>query len=108
MRIITFYAAEDGKQFRDSAQCLEYEQQCKDALDANEMLENGATLMAVLTRANQTRPWWDSGLTLEDKVSQIDNNERIFLCGRSHYSYGEWICLQDLLRYAHETATQRD
>jgi hypothetical protein len=135
MKTVTMYEAEDGKQFRDEAQCLEYEQQCEDARAANDMLENGATLMAALTRANQTRPWWDSGLTLEDKVIlmkttkatgfvvrhwqcsekpgykvwQIDTYGRLYLFGDSGSwsgTYGNWVSLQDLLRYAHQTAAQ--
>ena len=62
MKTVTMYEAEDGKQFRDQAQCLEYEQQLADLAAANDMLDNGATLMAALTRAHQTRPWWGSGL----------------------------------------------
>ena len=68
MKTVTMYEAEDGKQFRAEAQCLEYEQQCADLAAANDMLYNGSTLMAALTRAHQTRPWWDSGLSAEDKV----------------------------------------
>ena len=133
MKTVTMYEADDGKQFRSEAQCLEHEQQCEDARAANDMLENGATLMAVLTRANQTRPWWDSGLTLEDKVflmratkdtgfvvshwqcsdkpgykvRRIDNYGRIHLFGDvGSWSgpYGNWVRLQDVLRYAHQTA----
>ena len=135
MKIVTMYEAKDGKQFRDEAQCLEYEQQCDDARAANDMLENGATLMAALTRANQTRPWWDGGLTLEDKVilmkttkdtgfavrhwqcsdkpgykvRQIDSAGRMHLFGDAGAwsgCYGNWVGLQDLLRYAHQTAAQ--
>ena len=135
MKTVTMYEADDGKQFRSEAQCLEHEQQCEDARAANDMLENGATLMAALTRANQTRPWWDSGLTLEDKVflmratkdtgfvvrhwqcsdkpgykvRQIDNQGRIHLFGDvGAWSgwYGNWVSLQDLLRYAHEHAAK--
>lgn len=135
MKTVTMYEAEDGKQFRSEAQCLEYEQQCEDARAANDMLENGATLMAALTRANQTRPWWDSGLTLEDKVilmkttketgfvvrhwqcsdkpgykvCQLNNAGHLHLFGDSGSwsgPYGNWIGLQDLLRYAHQTAAK--
>ncbi len=135
MQTVTMYEAKDGKQFRAEAQCLEYEQQCDDLAAANDMLENGATLMAALTRANQTRPWWDSGLTLDDKVilmkttketgfvvrhwqcsdkpgykvRQIDNYGRMHLFGDAGCwsgPYGNWVDLRDLLRYAHQTAAQ--
>lgn len=135
MKTVTMYEADDGEQFRSEAQCLEHEQQCEDARAANDMLENGATLMAALTRANQTRPWWDSGLTLEDKaflmkatkdtgfvvhhwqcsdkpgykVCQIDNYGRMHLFGDAgswNGSYGNWVSLKDLLLYAHQTAAQ--
>lgn len=134
MKTVTMYEAEDGKQFRVEGQCLEYEQQREDAKAANEMLENGATLMAALTRANQTRPWWDSGLTLEDKVMlmkitkdtgfvvshwqcsdkpgykvcEIDSYGRMHLFGDAGCwsgPYGNWVDLRDLLRYARNTST---
>lgn len=133
MKTVTMYEADDGKQFSSEAQCLEYEQQCEDARAASEMLQNGATLMAALTRANQTRPWWASGLTLEDKVflmnatketgivvrhwqcsdtpcykvRQIGNYGRVHLFGDWGGPYGNWVHLLDLLRYAHQTAAQR-
>ena len=135
MKTVTMYEAEDGKQFRAEAQCLEYEQQCEDAKAANDMLDNGASLMAVLTRANQTRSWWDSGLTLEDKVIlmkttkdtgfvvrhwqcsdkpgykvlQIDNYGRMHLFGDAGCwsgPYGNLVGLADLLRYARNTVRE--
>lgn len=135
MKTVTMYEAEDGKQFRAEAQCLEYEQQCDDAKAANDMWQNGATLMAALTRANQTRSWWDSGLTLEDKVilmrttkdtgfvvrhwqcsekpgykvREIDSYGRMHLFGDAGCwsgAYGNWVDLRDLLRYARQTAAQ--
>lgn len=133
MKLVPMYEADDGKQFRAEDKCLEYEQQCEDARAANDMLENGATLMAALTRANQTRTWWDSGLTLEDKVilmkttkgtgfvvrhwqcsdkpgykvRQIDSYGRMHLFGDAGCwsgPYGNWIELRDLLRYARANA----
>ena len=68
MKTITMFEAKDEKRFMSAAECLEYEQQCVDLDAANDMLKNGSTLMAAITRANPTRPWWDSLLTLEDKV----------------------------------------
>jgi hypothetical protein len=68
MKTITMYEANDGKQFRSETECLEYEQWLEDLNAANEILHNGATLMATLIRANQTRPWWDEGLSVEDRV----------------------------------------
>lgn len=128
MKTVTMYEAEDGKTFTSEAQCLEYEQQCDDARAANVMLNNGATLMAALTRASQTRPWWDDELTPEDRViltsatkdtgfvvrhwqcsdkpcytvHQIDCYGRLFLFGDAgswRGPYGNWVDLQDLLRY---------
>lgn len=136
MKAVTMYEAQDGKQFRAESQCLEYEQQCEDARAANDMLDNGATLMDVLTQANQTRPWWDKGLTLDDKafltratkdtgfvvhhwqcsyspryqVRQIDNAGRLHLFGDAGGrggAYGNWVDLRDLLRYAHQTSSRR-
>jgi hypothetical protein len=135
MKIVKMYEAEDGKQFHIEAQCLEYEQQCDDARAANDMWQNGATLMATLTRANQTRSWWDSGMTLEDKVilmrttkdtgfvvrhwqcsekpgykvREIDSYGRMYLfsdAGCWSGTYNNWVDLRDLLRYAHQTAGQ--
>lgn len=126
MKTVTMYEAEDGRRFSTETACLEYEQQCRDAQDANEMLENGATLMAVLTRANQARPWWDSGMTLEDKAilikttkdtgfvvrhwqcsaepkykaCRVNNDGHVMLHGDT---YGCFVSLRDLLRYAHQT-----
>ena len=68
MRTVTLYEAYDGSRFIREADCLEYERQMRDAEAANEMLRNGATLMAALTRANQTRPSWDRNLILEDRA----------------------------------------
>lgn len=130
MKTVTMYEAEDGKLFRTEAACLEYEQQCRDPQSANEMLANGATLMAVLTRANQSRPWWDSGLKLEDKlilmkatkdtgfvvshwqcregpqykVCRVNNDGHVLLHGDT---YGCFVSLSELLRYAHQTAAQQ-
>lgn len=129
MKTVTVYEAEDGKQFHTKAQCLEYEQQCDDLAAANDMLYNGATLMAALTRAHQTRPWWDSGLSVEDKAilmkitkdsgftvshwqcrdnpgykpRRLDHNIQVLLWGDvGGWSgpYGDWVSLADLLRYA--------
>ena len=129
MKIVTMYEAEDGARFRTESACLEYEQQCVDTQSANDMLENGATLMAVLTRANQSRPWWDCELKLEDKVilmkttkdtgfvirhwqcsempqykvARVNNDGHLLLHGDT---YGCFVSLIDLLRYAHQTAVQ--
>lgn len=135
MKTVTMYEAEDGQQFRTEAQCVEYEQQCADLAAANDMLDNGATLMAALTRAHQTRPWWDSGLSVDDKVIlmkttkdtgfvvshwQGSNKPGYKPCRLNHVGqvklwgdsggwsgpYGNWVGLQDLLRYARQTAAQ--
>ena len=68
MRKVTMYEAKDGLQFQTEASCLKYEQQCRDTQAANKMLENGATLMDVLTKANKSQPCWDKDLNLEDKI----------------------------------------
>ena len=52
MKIVTMYEADDGERFCSEALCLEYEQQCADLAAANNMLDNGATLMAALTTAS--------------------------------------------------------
>lgn len=132
MKVVTMYEANDGKQFSTESSCLGYEQALDDALAANEMLENGATLMSVLTRANQTRPWWDSELTLEDKVilmkttkdtgfvvrhwqchekpiykvCAIEIGGRLYLSGETGVTtstYGNWVSPKDLLLYARQT-----
>lgn len=132
MKIVTMYEAKDGRQFRDETQCVEYEQQCADVDAANDMLDNGATLMAAMTRAHQTHPWWDSGLSLEDKVilmnatkdtgfvvshwqcsdkpeykpCRLNNAGHVLLWGDAggwNGTYGNWVGLSDLLRYARNT-----
>ena len=131
MKTVTMYEAEDGKRFRTEFLCLEHEQRCRDAQVANDMLEGGATLMAVLTRANQSRPWWDCELKLEDKlilmkatkdtgfvvrhwqcreeqqykVCRVNNDGHVLLRGDT---YGCFVSLSELLRYAHQTAAQHD
>ena len=136
MKVITRYESEDGRMFRSEAECLEYEQQREDARAASDMLNNGSTLMAALTRANQTRPWWDSGLTLEDKASLMRiTKDDGFLLGNWQYrdrpyykvhsidvdgkvglfrdsgsrmgAHGLFVGLRELLRYAQETALIR-
>ena len=132
MKVVTMYEANDSKRFLTEAHCLEYEQACEDAFAANEMLENGATLMSVMTRANQTIPWWDRELTLEDKVilmkatkntgfvvrhwqchekpiykvCAIKVGGRLYLSGETKggtATYGNWVSLKDLLLYARQT-----
>lgn len=132
MKVVTVYEASDGKQFSTEFSCLRHEQDLDNTFAANEMLENGATLMSVLTRANQTRPWWDGWLTLEDKVilmkttkdtgfvvrhwqchekpiykvCAIETGGRLYLSGDAENwcgPYGGWIDLADLLRYARNT-----
>jgi hypothetical protein len=135
MKTVTMYEADDGKQFRAEVLCLEYEQQCADLAAANDMLDNGSTLMAALTRAHQTRPWWDSGLTLEDKAIlmkttkdtgfvvkhwqcsdrpgykpyRLNHAVQVELWGHAgswRGPYGNWVGLPELLRYARQTAAQ--
>lgn len=130
MKTVTMYEADDGNQFCAEAQCLEYEQQCADLASANDMLDNGATLVAALTRAHQTRTWWDSDLTLEDKVIlmqitqdtgfvvshwQCSDEPRYKPCGLNHAGqvllwddagYGNWVDGRDLLRYARNTVRE--
>ena len=128
MKTVTLYEAYDGSRFIKEADCLEYEQQMQDAKAANEMLRNGATLMAVLTRANQTRPSWDRNLIHEDiimlmnmtkdtgvvvehwqwfrktpgyKVCEISHTGCLFLHGDAGVgTYGGWLSLKDFLRCA--------
>ena len=135
MKTATMYEADDGKQFRTEALCLEYDQQCADLAAANEMLDNGASLMAALTRAHQTRTWWGSGLTVEDKVILMNTTKRTGFvvihwqcsnkpgykpCGLNQAGqvllwgdagcwsgpYGNWVSLTDLLRYARNTVCE--
>lgn len=134
MRVVTMFEAEDGKQFHNEDQCLEYEQKCADVDAANDMLKNGATLMAALTHANQTRPLWDNNLSLEDKAllmnttkdtgftishwqgslkpgykpCRLRNSARVQILlsgdvGCWSGTYGDWVDIEDLLRYARST-----
>ena len=135
MKAVMMYEAGDGKQFRSEALCLEYEQQCTDLAAANSMLSNGATLMASLTRAHQTRPWWDADLSAEDKAIlmkitkdtgfvvrswqhilspiyqpyELNHKGQVYLWGdirKWDGSYGGWVSLPDLLRYAKDTEAE--
>lgn len=129
MKEVLMFEADDGKQFRDAESCKEYEQRCKDILDALSMLENGATLMAVFVRAYQTMPYWDARLTVEDramlermtrddalvirhwqcsdkpgyKVCDLNHKMQIYLYGDAgswNGPYGSWLDLSDFLRLA--------
>ena len=130
MRISIQYIASDGKTFNSERQCLEHEQRIKDAEEATGMLLNGATLMAALNRANQTRPYWDVGMTMEDKARLMNITEdtgfavphwqcsdlpcyqlcgirsdgRVFLYGNPspERGYGNWIDVKTLLEYARQ------
>lgn len=135
MKTVTMHEAEDGKLFSTEALCLEYEQQCADLAAANDMLNNGATLMAALTRAHQTRPWWDACLSLEDKAilmkitkdtgfvvthwqgsdkpgykpCELNHDVLVHLWGDAGSwggPYGGWVSLADLVRYACHTAAK--
>jgi hypothetical protein len=127
------YEADDGKQFRSEAQRAEYEQQCVDLAVANDMLDNGATLMAALTRANKSRPWWDCSLTRQERdlLAKLNRHTKLAMphwqcCPFPEYpirrigadgrvwvgeyvgepGYGNFVGLKDLLRYASQTAAQ--
>lgn len=133
MTPVQMFQADDGKLFHQPTACLEYEQHCADLAAANDMLQNGATLMAALTRAHQTRPWWDGCLSVEDKVAlmeittdtgfvvshwQCSEKPAYKPCELNHAGqvrlwgdvgswsgpYGGWVHLSDLLRYARNTA----
>jgi hypothetical protein len=130
MKTVTLYESYDGRRFIREADCLEYEQQMQDAKAANEMLRSGATLMAVLTRANQKRPSWDRNLILEDramltrmtkdtgivvehwqcrktsgyKVCEIGHTGCLYLHGDAGAGdYGGWLSMKDFLRYAKDS-----
>ena len=135
MKIVTMYEAQDGKLFRNESLCLEYEQRCVDLADANDMLHNGATLMDVLTKANQTRLSFYRHLSPQDKEflitatkdtgivvrhwqgsnrpgykpCQVNDLGQILLhgdIGSWDGPYGNWVELKDLLRYAQETVCE--
>jgi len=103
------YEADDGKQFRSEAQRAEYEQQCVDLAVANDMLDNGATLMAALTRANKSlaMPHWQCCPFPEYPIRRIGADGRVWV---GEYvgepGYGNFVGLKDLLRYASQTAAQ--
>lgn len=132
MKQVTRYEADDGTLWHTQEMCKTHEQRCADLDAANEMLLSGATLMAALTRAHQTRPWWDSGLSLEDKALlmritkdtglviehwqcstkpmyrpvKLDGSCKVYVHGDPmpfSGSYGNWVTLDDLLRYARAT-----
>jgi hypothetical protein len=69
MKQVTMYEANDGKLFTTETECWEYEHLTEDAQIASERLQNGATMLDALVRANLTRPYWDDGLTVRDKVA---------------------------------------
>ena len=66
MKTVMMYEADDGKRFNDPIMCLDYEQQCADADAANNMLDNGATLMGLLEGEDMSWPWRDNDLSPED------------------------------------------
>ena len=133
MKTVTMHEAKDGQQFLREDQCLEYEQQCADLAVANDMLDNGATLMAALTRANKSRSWWDCSLTQQqrDLLAKLNRHTKLAIphwqcCPSPEYpirrigadgrvwigecvgerGYGKFVGLKDLLRYASQTAAQ--
>ena len=132
LKQVIMFEADDGKQFSNEEHCKEYEQRCGDIFYALKMLENGATLMAVLVRAYQTLPYWDARLTIEDRVileqatkdtpfvvshwqcsdkpgykfSDLNHKVQVFLYGDTGSwsgSYGSWLDLSDFLRHARAT-----
>ena len=130
MKTITMFEAEDEKRFMSAAECLEYEQQCVDLAAANDMLKNGSTLIAAISRACHTKPWWDRYLTLEDKVIlsnttkytrfvlygnpcrprrlevSLNGGVKVMLFGDNELvllQYVNWVTLSDFLSYARDT-----
>lgn len=132
MKQVTRYEATDGTLFLTQEMCETHEQRCADLDAANEMFSSGATLMAALTRAHQTRPLWDIALSLEDKALlmritkdtglviehwqcksrpgykplELDHECRVWVYGDAGSwsgPYGNWVTLKDLLRYARAT-----
>lgn len=132
MKAITVYEALDGRRFDTEQRCVEHDTYCADAAAANEMLANGATLFAVLARANQSRHYWHDTLSIEEKAllmrmsqdtgvsvphwqcrdepgykfCRVEPSGEIFLFGDSGSwsgSYGDVVSQRDFLRYAAET-----
>jgi hypothetical protein len=127
---IDMWRAPDGRTFSTEQSCLEYEQQVADADAANAALEGGASLLAVLQLANRSRSWWraddadaallssmtkDTALVVRHwqcsdkpgyKFCRVDYEGRIRLYGDAGSwsgSYGNWVSLEDFIRYARAT-----
>lgn len=132
MKVVTVYVAEDGKQFSKQDYCQEYEQFCECVNAANEMLENGATLYAVLAKANEMHSWWADNIGTEEKVMlmrmnkdsklavphwqcrsqpgykfcRLNNDGTIFLFGDAGSwsgSYGNNVSVREFCGYAKDT-----
>lgn len=68
MKQVTMYQAADGELFQNEEECLRHECLCVDARTATDMLATGSTLLEALKRANSSRPWWDNGIGIADKL----------------------------------------
>lgn len=128
MKAVTMYEAEDGTQFRDEARCLSYECKFANMEAANEILSCGGSLFDALARFHVEHNWaaqlsdadkdqlrqitkdtefvvshWQCQDTPGYKPQDIGLAGRVYLYGDAGSwsgSYGGWVSVDDLLRYA--------
>lgn len=135
MKLVTKYEAHDGKLFGNEADCLKHEDACASLAAANEMLQNGSTLMESLTCLHRAQVEWGNRLSAEDKTClmritkdtgfvishwqcryepgykpcELDLAGRVYLWGNAGSwsgAYGGWCSVDDVLRYAADTVKQ--
>lgn len=91
MKKLTIYETRDGTRFDNEAAAQRHGCLLDDIDAANEMLSNGATLMAALTRAYRTQPDWDDVLTAGDRPLLMNVTKDTALGGtpvcRGAYAY---------------------
>lgn len=131
------YEADDGSKFYSENQCIEYEKQCADVIEANTMLANGSSLLDVLKHANRSWTDWGKSLSQEDreilskittdtgfsvrhwqcraepgyKPRAVNVSGQIWLFGDAGSwsgSYGNWVSLTDLFCYYRDTIFSMD
>lgn len=127
MKAVTMYEAEDGKHFRYEDDCLRHERKCANKDAANELLASGGSLFDALSMLHENGlcarlsegdkeqlrkmtkdtafvvSHWQCQDTPGYKPQDIDLDGRVYLYGDAGSwsgSYGGWVNVYDLLRYA--------